>query len=83
MAKLRPHRAIRDGILAGQTLNFRLGSQQVRVSEESCLGWCSTLGLKSDADTVQTWNIDAGTSTESDSYHKLGGDWGGGVFSVF
>lgn len=47
VAKLRPHRAIRDGILAGQTLNFRLNSQQVRVSKESCLGWCLT----------QVWNL--------------------------
>lgn len=80
MAKVRPHRAIRDGILAGQTLNFRLRSQQVRVSEESCLGWCLTLGLKSDADPSQTWNIYMGTSTESDNCHKLEGPFG---FSVF
>lgn len=31
-------RTIGDRILAGQTLDFRLCSQQVRLSEESCLG---------------------------------------------
>lgn len=35
-------RTIGDRILAGQTLDFRLCRQQVRLSEESCLGWHMT-----------------------------------------